>query len=353
VPAIPAQTRAIERIVQVCNSTTTDSLALRLVVLDEIRRVVAFDAHAWLLTDPETEVGSAPLADVPCLPELPRLIRLKYLTEVNRWTRLDAPVAFLQASTHGHLEQSLVWREMLTRFGVTDVASLVFRCRYGCWGFLDLWRSAPGSNFTSEDAALLVAIAKPVTDALRRCQAATFSLAAPATVRVGPVVLVLSPDLDVRAQTSETNDYLRLLVPSDEDRRPVPAGAYNVAAQLLAIEAGVDDHPPTARVHLSAGVWLTLRAARIGTAAPKAEQDIAVSIEVAAPAERMALLGRACGLSARELELLGRLIMGLDTRRIAQEMFLSENTVQDHLKSIFVKTGTSNRRTLLARAVSR
>jgi DNA-binding CsgD family transcriptional regulator len=32
-------------------------------------------------------------------------------------------------------------------------------------------------------------------------------------------------------------------------------------------------------------------------------------------------------------------------------MFLSENTVQDQLKSIFAKTGTSNRRTLLARAV--
>ena len=36
--------------------------------------MVKFDAYAWLLTDPETEVGSAPLADVPCLPELPRLI---------------------------------------------------------------------------------------------------------------------------------------------------------------------------------------------------------------------------------------------------------------------------------------
>ena len=47
---------------------------------------VPFDAYAWLLTDPQTSVGSSPLADVPCLPELPRLIRLKYLTEVNRWT---------------------------------------------------------------------------------------------------------------------------------------------------------------------------------------------------------------------------------------------------------------------------
>jgi DNA-binding CsgD family transcriptional regulator len=97
-------------------------------------------------------------------------------------------------------------------------------------------------------------------------------------------------------------------------------------------------------------VWLTLRAARIGTTAPTLEQDIAVTIEATAPAERMELFARTGALSAREAELLGHLMMGSDTRTIAQRMFLSENTVQDHLKSIFAKTGTSNRRTVLARA---
>src|SRR4029077_11190283 len=352
VAAISAQSRAVERVVRRCQNTTGDALSLRLAVLEEIRRAVGFDAHAWLLTDPETEVGSAPLADVPCLPELPRLIRLKYLTTVNRWTRLDGPVARLHASTGGRLDQSLLWREMLARHGVTDVASLVFRCRHGCWGFLDLWRSGRGS-FTDEDVEFLAAIARPVTEGLRRCQADTVSLDTPAPVRVGPVVLVLSPDLNVRAQTLETDEYLRLLVPPDADRQPIPAGAYNVAAQLLSVEAGVDNHSPTARVHLAEGVWLTLRAARIVTASPAASQDIAVAIEATPPAERMELFGRACALSAREMELLSRLIMGSDTRGIAAQMFLSENTVQDHLKSIFIKTGVSNRRTLLARVVGR
>jgi hypothetical protein len=58
---------------------------LRLEALDAIRRAVSFDAYAWLLTDPETSVGSSPLADVPCLPRLPQLIRLRYATAVNRW----------------------------------------------------------------------------------------------------------------------------------------------------------------------------------------------------------------------------------------------------------------------------
>jgi DNA-binding CsgD family transcriptional regulator len=344
--------RALERITRLCASTSADAVALRLAVLAEIRGAVGFDAYAWLLTDPETEVGSAPLADVPCLPELPRLIRLKYLTPINRWTHIETSVALLRESTAGDMERSLVWRDMLSRFGVTDVASLVFRCRYGCWGFLDLWRSGAATAFTDGDAAFLSAVAKPVTEALRRCQASTFRLEAPATARVGPVVLMLSRDLEVQAQTAETNEYLRLLVPPGADGRPIPAGAYNVAAQLLSVEAGVDDHPPTARVHLSAGVWLTLRAAHLGTS-PHAEQGIAVTIEASTPVERMTLYGRASGLSARELELFEHLIGGLDTRGIAQQMFLSENTVQDHLKSIFAKTATSNRRTLLARTVGR
>jgi hypothetical protein len=91
--ASTASARAVERVVRVCGGRHDVARSLRLAVLDELRRAVGFDAYAWLLTDPETEVGAAPLADVPCLPELPRLIRLKYLTDVNRWTALEGPVA--------------------------------------------------------------------------------------------------------------------------------------------------------------------------------------------------------------------------------------------------------------------
>ena len=131
--------RLAERIVRVGHDAN-DGRALRAAMLEEIGRHVAFDAYAWLLTDPATEVGSDPLADVPCLPELPKLIRLKYSTEVNRWTRLTAIVGLLQAETVNRPERSLVWREMLSAYDVSDIASVVFRDRFGCWGFLDLWR---------------------------------------------------------------------------------------------------------------------------------------------------------------------------------------------------------------------
>jgi DNA-binding CsgD family transcriptional regulator len=346
-----AQLRAIDRIMRICATAALDDRSLRVAILNEIRPAVAFDAFAWLLTDPETEVGCSPLADVPCLPELPRLIMLKYLTPITRWTQLTGPVARLHESTGAQLDRSLVWHSLLRGYGVTDVASVVFRNRQGCWGFLDLWRINAPEPFTESEAGFLTSITKRVAEALQRSQADTFKLTSPTVPGAGPAVLILSPELEVRAQTAETDEYLRLLIPPDQDRRPIPAAAYNVGAQLLAVEAGVDQHPPWARVHLSDGVWLTLRAARLGIPERAGNPDIAVTIEKSSPTERLDLFSRACALSAREAELLGHLILGADTHLTAQRMFVSENTVQDHLKSIFAKTETSNRRTLMAWAV--
>ena len=336
---------------RICDSAT-DARTLRLRLLEEIRLTVGFDAYAWLLTDPETSVGTAPLADVPCLPELPWLIALKYLTRINRWTTLHgAPVALLQDATGGDRSRSLLWRDLLCHYGVSDIASLVFRDRFGCWGFADLWRSGPAARFGQAEADFLADIAGPVTAALRRSQANAFAAGRDphGTRRPGPVVLLLSPTLVVLRQTPETQEYLRILVPpQEEDRPPIPASAYNVAAQLLAVEAGVDSHPPWARVPMPDGIWVTLRAARIGSAGAITESDIAVTIEETTPPGRVALFARAFGLSARESELLSHLGTGADTRELARRMFLSEHTVQDHLKSIFAKTATHSRRTLLS-----
>jgi DNA-binding NarL/FixJ family response regulator len=87
------------------------------------------------------------------------------------------------------------------------------------------------------------------------------------------------------------------------------------------------------------------------TALPARERDIAVSIEPAAPGDRVSVFARACGLTRRESELLHHLVTGAATRDVAQDMVVSEHTVQDHLKSIFAKTATRSRRTLLARAL--
>ena len=203
-PVRLTRARAREQILQLCEGGA-DARTLRLEVLGVLRRAIGFDAYVWLVTDPETSVGSAPLADVPCLPELPRLIQLKYLTTVNRWTSMITPVASLHQATGGDLARSLIWRDLLSRYQVGDIATSVYRDRFGCWAFLDLWRMQNAPPFTAAELEFLHSIAGPLTAALRHAQAAAFA-AAPAGVQpsTGPVVLLLSPALEVRAQTPQT-----------------------------------------------------------------------------------------------------------------------------------------------------
>ncbi|MFC9589468.1 LuxR C-terminal-related transcriptional regulator [Streptomyces sp. NPDC056944] len=347
----PAHARSRARVLRICEAAGAGGAhALRVRLLREFRALLGSESFAFLLTDPVTSVGCSPVARVPFLPELPRLIRLKYLTRADRWTSLTGAAALsgLPEGARGPL-----WEELLRPHGVRDVASVVFRDRFGCWGFLDLWRY--GAEFGPADLAYLDEVAGPVTEALRRAQAATFPARPPGAGRPGPLVLLLAPDLRVRGQTPEAAAYLAGLVPPEEGRAPVPAAAYNVAAQLLAREAGVDPGPPRARVHLADGLWLTLRAARVGDeqghGGAGSDREIAVTIEETTPADRLDVFCRAHGLSARETELLGHLAEGADSREVAAAMALSAHTVQDHLKSVFAKTSTHNRRALLARAL--
>jgi DNA-binding CsgD family transcriptional regulator len=279
--------------------------------------------------------------------ELPQLIRLKYATQFARWTALIArrpPVAFLRADGGDQGGAATAWRDMLGANQIHDVASVAFADEFGCWGFLDLWR-AGSTAFDEASRAFLGDIAEDVTRALRSSQAATFAAPAVDVPReLGPMVLLLDNELNVVERTASTERWTRLLVPVLEDRPSIPAAAYNVGAQLLAAEDGIDDHPASARVHLDAGLWVTLRAARTSA------RRVAVTIEETGPDDRLDIFSRSHGLSPRETELLGHLATGADTVDVAERMFVSENTVQDHLKSIFGKTALRNRRSLLSRA---
>ncbi|MEP7178700.1 MAG: helix-turn-helix transcriptional regulator [Pseudonocardiales bacterium] len=340
--------------IEAISAAAPDAESLRRDVLDALAQVIGFDAYVWLLTDPFTAVGAAPLADVPCLPELPALIKAKYATPVLRWTvlqRRSSPVGLLHDALDGDLTRSHVWREVLSRYEIGDVASAVFADQFGCWGFLDLWRHDAREPFDRSDADLVGRLAPALAAGLRRCQADTFvEAAAPQAPGRGPVVLTLDDDLRITSRTAASQSWLDLLLPPRPDQRGIPASVYNVAAQLLAVEAGVDEHPASARVHLADGFWLTLRAARLASEEP-ALAAVVVTIEETSATERLDLFARAFGLTARENELLGRLATGDDTRAMARQMSLSEHTVQDHLKSIFAKTGARDRITVLSRAL--
>ncbi len=342
---------APDRIERLC-AAPLSAKALREQVLTELRAALPFDAHVWLLTDPVSRVGTSPLADVPGLawPRLPHLGRWRYLTRVNRWSDLmDArtPVASLHDTTGGDLARSPLWREALRALGVIDVLTAVFWDRFGCWAWLDLWRYAPAPPFTAVERTVLATITGTVTAGLRRAQARTFADQTPADGVTGPAVLMLTPDLQVRAQTPTAVEALHRLNPPDDPIPAVPAAAYNVAAALLAAEHGVPVGPPWSRVHFGHGRWLTLRAARI--APSSGEGDIAVSLEASTPSERLEVFALAHGLSNRERQVLTDLATGAGTRTLAERLIVSEHTVNDHVKAVLAKTGSATRQVLLSR----
>src|SRR5260370_5058717 len=169
--------RARERI-EAIGAAPLGARALRRQVLTVLGEVIGFGAYVWVLTDPVTTVGAAPLAEVPCLTELPALIRAKYATQLNRWTVLRqqaAPVALLHETAGGELSRTRVWREVLSRYAIGDVASAVFADQFGCWGFLDLWRDDRREPFSSGDTGFLASLAPSLTAPPRRCQARTFT----------------------------------------------------------------------------------------------------------------------------------------------------------------------------------
>lgn len=266
--------RSLERIRLLADSAP-DHHSLRTAVLAEVGRVLPFSAFVWPLSDPLTATGMSPIARIPCPDELPLLIRLKYLTLAGRWTQLaisPSPVTTLLRETAGNPSRSLVWDGLMKRYGVTDVLFAVLADKHGCWGWIDLWRTAQESPFTVDEVGYVAAVTREVMPALRRSIARQFVMEVPVgrypvgrhsvgrdpvgheAVRAGAsaisggprpelpqqAVLTLDADMAVVGGTASVEEWLGLLQAGPRPFQRVPAEVLNVAAQLLAREAGVD-----------------------------------------------------------------------------------------------------------------
>ncbi len=161
-----------------------------------------------------------------------------------------------------------------------------------------------------------------------------------------PGVLVLDDAGDVESISSSAQQWLEELLeipppPIPHQARVVQAVAARARANASAGASGLASR---ARVQTKSGRWLLLYATPL---AGGPEGRVAVIIQPAGLHDIAPLVAQAYGLTERERDVTRLCFQGLSTKEIAGALHISPYTVQDHLKSIFNKTGTRSRAELV------
>jgi DNA-binding CsgD family transcriptional regulator len=315
---------------------------LRRRVLPSIRRGVPVDALWWAAADPTTLLFTRPDWEEIPAETGPYFVANEFLADdVNKWTELardQRGVRTLMEATGGRMEQSPRYRDIFRPLRLGDELRAVLRADGECWGYLCMHREGP-NGFSEQEARFVERIAPHLAVGFRL---ATLI----GTVRVGgftsPGLVLVAGDGSLSLTNAAGEQWLEELgAPSA--RGDVPLEVLAVAARLRDTD-GPTEQPPRLRVRTRAGRWAVLHASWLGD---PAKRSIAVIIEPAEPTEVLPLLVAAYGLTRQERRVTERVCQGLSTVEIAARLHVTTNTVQDHLKSIFTKTGIRSRRELV------
>lgn len=339
----PALENLTGAIVEICRSGLAAG-ALRGQVLPRLRRAVPFDAAFWAVVDPATLLFTQPHQEGIPARTIPYFIQNEFIDDdVNKWTTLARDrlgVRTLVAATAGKLDASPRYRDLFRPLGLADELRAVFRARRVCWGCLCLHREA-GGGFSQDEARYVRRIAPHVAEGIRAGLLVS-SVDLP-DVADSPGLVVLAPDGSIVSTTAAGERWLDELGHPEPDRRGAPVEVQALAARLEG--AGpADAELPRLRVRTRAGRWAVLHASRLPA---HGRQAVAVIIEEPSPQELAPVVMMAYGLTGREQVLTRLVCCGLSTAELADRLHITTNTVQDHLKSIFDKTGVRSRRELV------
>jgi DNA-binding CsgD family transcriptional regulator len=155
------------------------------------------------------------------------------------------------------------------------------------------------------------------------------------------VIVLVGPRGEIRAATPAAATWLTTV-------QDAAQGRLNLT--LYAVVSGARANPSgtaSARMRDPSGEWVTVRASRL-LAGDDPEQMV-VTIEPAASLDVARLMLGAYATSRREQDVCLELIAGRSTSEIAERLFISPHTVQDHLKSLFEKVGARSRSELVAK----
>jgi DNA-binding CsgD family transcriptional regulator len=202
--------------------------------------------------------------------------------------------------------------------GLTDELRAALVLGDHVWGYLHLFRKR--GSFTDGDVARVETTAPFLALGLAR---ATVSPTKAKRAPLLPELVELDRHGAILHASPTARDLLRSV--DLDGHQPVPHGVY---AANGAADAGCFRTP--------SGDWLAFRRFDLGGRA-------AILLDHASPDEvrRTVMLG--FGLTARERQVASLVTDGLTNAQLARELGIALHTAKDHVKAIFVKTGTSTR----------
>lgn len=325
---------------------------LKAEVLMRLQRVLPVDAVWWATSDPATLLFTQ--AFRRGLPDrsIPYFVDNEFLGhDVNRWTELaqdPGGVGTLSGATNGDPGASARFRDLFQPLGLGDELRAVLRTGDACWGLMCLHREA-GLPFSAADEQLVRQLAPHLAEGIRAGLLMPGTAASAAADSPGLVILDQAGELVTATVAAQA--WFAELGHDRRDGSPVPAEVSTAAGLLHRAEmierTGSGSTVPRLRVRTEAGRWIVLHASWLQLAEGEPPQ-IAVIIEIAAPAEVATVIMQAYGLTERERTVTGLVCQGRSTGQIAAELWISPDTVQDHLKSVFDKTGVRSRREVIA-----
>jgi DNA-binding CsgD family transcriptional regulator len=316
---------------------------LRRRLLPRLRRAVPIDALWWAVADPATLLFNR--ADREGIPAETGayFIANEFLDDdVNKWTELARDrrgVRTLWEATDGEPESSARYRDIFKPLGLGDEMRAVLRADGECWGYLCMHRERP-SVFSAQELGFVERIAPHLADGFRLSTLIGNTLVEDAS----PPGLVVLDGNGSRSATNTVGEHWLDELSAGPGRHELPLEVLAVAARLQRLE-GTEGRSPRLRVRTRSGRWAILHASWLGE---PPSRSVAVVIEEASAAEVLPVLLHAYGFTQQERRVTRLVCHGLSTVAIAARLHVTTNTVQDHLKSIFSKTGVHSRRELVA-----
>jgi DNA-binding CsgD family transcriptional regulator len=302
---------------------------------------VGTDLTCWATIDPEMLVISTMTSgEAQPPPEYePLLAESEYAADEPHsfatLARRRESMAKLSDLPERDRNRSLRFNNVWQPLGVDQELRVLFLADGACWGAAGMVRS--GRDFTNRETEFLAAVAPAIASATRL---AVRSEARGWMPNGHPAIVLVGSAGEVRAVTPAAGEW-------QERLDQIAPGRFIVMMQVMASGARTASSGGfRARLRDAYGQWAILHASQlIG-----ADQDqVAVTIEPASGDHLMSLLFLAYGLTAREREICREVSNGHSTSEIAGRLFISSNTVQDHLKSIFGKVDVRSRGELVAR----